>query len=32
MKENEDKIRDGVKASTQTSVNIFYVHCCKCFL
>lgn len=32
MKENEDKIRDGVEASTSTSVNISCVHCCKCLL
>jgi len=32
MKENEDKIRDVVKASTATSVNISCVHCCKCYL
>jgi hypothetical protein len=32
MKENEDKIRGGVKASSSTSVNISCVHCCKCFL
>jgi hypothetical protein len=32
MKENEDKIRGGVKASTSTSVNISCVRCCKCFL
>jgi len=32
MKENEDHIREGVEASTSTSVNISCVHCCKCFL
>jgi hypothetical protein len=30
-KENEDKIRDSVKASASTSVNISFVSCCEHF-